>query len=45
MQMRLFDRQSRKRERTLTLLAMEGVKGGLPRAATAPRVMPSATAC
>jgi hypothetical protein len=27
MQMRLFDRQNRKRERTLTLLAMEGVKG------------------
>jgi hypothetical protein len=27
MQMRLFDRQSRKRERTLTLLALEGVKG------------------
>ena len=26
MQMRLFDRQSRKRERTLTLLAMEGAK-------------------
>jgi hypothetical protein len=28
MQMRLFDRQNRKRERTLTLLAMEGVKNG-----------------
>jgi hypothetical protein len=27
MQMRLFDRQGRKRERTLTLLAMEGSKG------------------
>lgn len=27
MQMRLFDRQGRKRERTLTLLALEGVKG------------------
>jgi hypothetical protein len=28
MQMRLFDRQNRKRERTLTLLAMEGAQGG-----------------
>jgi Outer membrane lipoprotein-sorting protein len=28
MQMRLFDRQNRKRERTLTLLALEGINGG-----------------
>lgn len=28
MEMRLFDRQNRKRERTLTLLAMEGAQGG-----------------